>query len=80
MKLLIKLVLILFFFTSRSQTNLDSLYKVWNNINESDTNRLDAINKFIWKGYLFTQPDSAYYYTQLQYDFAKKKNQKNIKR
>jgi serine phosphatase RsbU (regulator of sigma subunit) len=76
MKQLIKIALILFFFTSHSQTNLDSLYKVWNNKNESDTNRLDAINKYIWSGYLFSQPDSAFYYTQLQYSFAKNKNLK----
>ncbi|MFT4521381.1 MAG: adenylate cyclase [Bacteroidia bacterium] len=29
-----------------------------------------------WKGYLFSQPDSAFYFAQLQFDFAKEKGQK----
>ncbi|MFT5779324.1 MAG: hypothetical protein ACI837_002281 [Crocinitomicaceae bacterium] len=29
-----------------------------------------------WDGYLFTQPDSAFYFAQLQLDFAKEKGQK----
>jgi len=29
-----------------------------------------------WDGYLFTQPDSAFYFAQLQYDFAHKKGKK----
>ena len=29
-----------------------------------------------WDGYLFTQPDSSFYFAQLQLDFAKEKGQK----
>ena len=74
----IKRPFLLFFFTSYflisfSQTNLDSLWMIWSNSNQADSNRLNAIKYFIWDGYLFSQPDSAFYFAQLQYDFAKKK-------
>ena len=51
----------------------DSLWNVWINPNLPDTTRLIAINKFIREGYLNTKQDSAFYYAQLQYDFALKK-------
>ncbi|MBE7443495.1 MAG: tetratricopeptide repeat protein [Flavobacteriales bacterium] len=34
------------------------------------------MNDYAWDGYLFTQPDSAFYYAQLQYNFAKTKGLK----
>jgi len=49
---------------------------VWNDESQADTNRLKAIHKFAWSGYLFTQPDSAFYFAQLEYDFAKSKGLK----
>ena len=65
-----------FWLTSTSAVNLDSLWGVWNDNTQSDTNRLKAMDKIAWDGYLFTQPDSAYYFAQLQYDFAKSVNNK----
>jgi serine phosphatase RsbU (regulator of sigma subunit)/Tfp pilus assembly protein PilF len=53
------------------QTNLDSLFQVWNDPAQPDSSRLRAITEVAWNGYLFTKPDSAFYYAQLQYDFAK---------
>ena len=55
-----------------AQTRLDSLWAIWRNIDLHDTTRLKAINKIVREGYLFTQPDSAYYLAQLEYDFAEK--------
>ncbi|MBA3664385.1 MAG: tetratricopeptide repeat protein [Bacteroidetes bacterium] len=54
----------------------DSLWAVWSNPQQPDTNRLKAIHDYAWNGYLFTKPDSAFYYTQLEYDFAKTKGLK----
>ncbi len=54
------------------QTNLDSLWSVWQNQSQQDSVRLKAINTFIWKEYIFSKPDSALILSQLQYDFAKK--------
>ncbi len=49
---------------------LDSLWKIWSDNSESDTNRLKAMYDFAWDGYLFTQPDSSYYFSKKMYDFA----------
>ena len=61
---------------SNAQVNLDSLWRVWNDETQADTNRLKAIADINWEGYLFTQPDSAFYFAQLRLDFAKEKGQK----
>jgi len=55
-----------------AQTNLDSLWNIWNNQSQPDTSRLKAIKAIAWDGYLFRQPDSAYYFAQMQYDLAEK--------
>jgi tetratricopeptide (TPR) repeat protein len=54
----------------------DSLFAVWNDDTQPDTSRLKAIDEIAWSGYLYTKPDSAFYYAQLQYDFAKSKSLK----
>jgi len=51
--------------------NLDSLWSMWNNKTQHDTFRLKAIHDFIYSGYLFSKPDSAFYFGGLEYDFAK---------
>jgi class 3 adenylate cyclase len=56
-----------------AQTNLDSLFKIWNDQSAHDTARLIAIGEVAEKGYLFSQPDSAFYLYQEQYDFAEAK-------
>ena len=82
-----KLLYITFFVTlchtelARGQSSLlpkiaDSLWNVWNDKTQHDTIRLQAIKKYAWDGYLFAKPDSAFYYSQLQYDFAKNKGLK----
>ena len=63
-------------FSSLAQVNLDSLWTVWNDSSQADTSRLKAMYKIIWDGYLFSQPDSAFYFAQLQYDFAESVNNK----
>ena len=66
--------------TTASAVNLDSLWGVWNDSTQADTNRLKAMEKIAWDGYLFTQPDSAFYFAQLQYDLAESiNNKKTIK-
>ena len=56
-----------------AQTNLDSLFKIWNDHNAHDTTRLIAIDEAAEKGFLFSNPDSAFYLYQAQYDFAEAK-------
>jgi tetratricopeptide (TPR) repeat protein len=62
--------------SSLAQVNLDSLWNVWNDKTQADTSRLKAMNKIAWYGYLFSKPDSAFYFAQLQYDFAESVNNK----
>ena len=59
-----------------AQVNLDSLWGVWNDEKQADTTRLKAMSQISQDGYLFTQPDSAFYFAGLQYDFAKEKGLK----
>lgn len=53
-----------------SQVKLDSLWAVWNNIDQPDTIRIKAMHEFIDEGYIYSKPDSAFYFAQLEYDFA----------
>jgi pentatricopeptide repeat protein len=69
-------ILLLFPALCNAQVNLDSLFGVWNDQTQTDTNRLKAMSDISWDGYLFSQPDSAFYFAQLQLDFAKEKGQK----
>ena len=61
---------------SYAQVNVDSLMLIWNDASQPDTIRLEAIHRIAWYGYLFTQPDSAYYFAQKQFSFAKENNLK----
>ena len=56
----------------KAQINLDSLWGVWNDQTKPETSRLNAMFDIAWDGYLFSQPDSAFYFAQLQYDLAEK--------
>jgi class 3 adenylate cyclase/Tfp pilus assembly protein PilF len=47
-------------FTLNGQVNLDSLYTVWQDQTQLDSVRARAYTDYIWDGYLFSQPDSAY--------------------
>ncbi|MDG2228385.1 MAG: tetratricopeptide repeat protein [Flavobacteriales bacterium] len=61
---------------TNAQTNLDSLWNIWNDSAQADTSKLKAMKEISWDGYLFADPDSAFYFAQLQLDFAKEKGQK----
>lgn len=70
--LIIQFIISMGLYSGYSNSKLDSLWNVWNNESLADSTRLKAIKKFAWDGYLFTQPDSAFYYAGIQYEFAKK--------
>jgi adenylate cyclase len=74
MKNLLLTILILFSGISvKAETKLDSVFTVWQDETQADTIRLQAIHKFILQGYIYNQPDSAYYFAQKQLDFAERK-------
>ena len=57
----------------KAQVNTDSLLKVWNNTRMPDSIRLRAMNRVSFDGYLFSKPDSAFYFAQLELDLATQK-------
>ncbi len=58
---------------SLPEADKDSLWAIWTNPQELDSNRLKALHIMSWRGYMFSQPDSAFYFAQLLYDYAEKK-------
>lgn len=56
--------------------NRDSLWNVWQDETQADTTRLKAIHKLAWDGYLYSQPDSAFYFAQVEYNYAQSKGLK----
>ena len=59
-----------------AKVKIDSLLFIWNNSTIHDTTRLEALQKVAWDGYLFTNPDSTFYYSQKIIDFATLKGNK----
>lgn len=59
-----------------SQSNTDSLFKIWLNPKKSDTTRLKAYDKYIQEKYLFSAPDTAYLLAQDELNYANKKGLK----
>ncbi len=74
MKYITPLLLFIISFSSFSQTNLDSLWRKWENDLNEDTVRFNALFNFVKKGYLKNKPDSALYFLKLGEEFTKIKN------
>ncbi len=72
---IIKSTIFLLIFTSstlHSQSNLDSLYGVWQNKTFPDTIRSQAFEDYIYEGFLYNQPDSTVLLAEELYKFNKK--------
>jgi tetratricopeptide (TPR) repeat protein len=50
---------------------LDSLWRVWSDVTRPDTVRLKAMYDFAWDGFLYSQPDSSYYFSNVMLEYAK---------
>jgi len=61
---------------SQAQVKLDSLWGVWNDETTPDSSRASAMFRIAWDGYLFSKPDSAFYFAQILYDFASERDLK----
>tara|TARA_Y100000589_G_C27183741_1_gene641853 strand:- start:1141 stop:3225 length:2085 start_codon:yes stop_codon:yes gene_type:complete len=68
------LTLFLVSISVKAESNLDSLWNIWQDNSKADTTRLEAIYNFTFEGYLYDSPDSAFYFGQTQYNFAKSVN------
>jgi adenylate cyclase len=62
--------------TASADVYLDSLFGVWKDASKESEKRLVAMLDYAWDGYLYSQPDSAYYFAQQVIDFAEKENLK----
>ena len=61
MKNLILIILILFSgHVLNAQSTLDSLYAIWQDEAQSDKARVDAYKDYVWQGFLYTKPDTAF--------------------
>jgi serine phosphatase RsbU (regulator of sigma subunit)/Tfp pilus assembly protein PilF len=58
---------------TQSDSYLDSLWKIWDNPKNNNEKRLKALSDYSWEGYLYSMPDSAFYFAELQYKFAASK-------
>jgi class 3 adenylate cyclase len=54
--------------------NLDSLRAIWLDPQQSDTARLFSLKHLIWKGYMYSQPDSALILVDSMQAFARGRN------
>jgi class 3 adenylate cyclase/uncharacterized protein HemY len=66
------LIFILIGLQTNAQTNLDSLYNVWQDKTQTDSIRSRAFIDYIWDGYLFSQPDSAFILAEELKQYVKK--------
>ena len=57
-----------------AQPNLDSLYTVWQDENQTDSIRAVAYYKYIWRGFLFWQPDTAFILAEELLTFGQENN------
>lgn len=75
MRILLLIILIPFSgIYSMAQTNLDSLYTVWQDGSQSDSSRVKALSTFIWEGVMFNDADSAVQLSDAMIDFAEQHN------
>ena len=63
-------------FNLKAQHKLDSLWKAWSDESLSNEKRIEALTEKVWRDYLFSNPDSGYFYGDLMYRFSKLKNEK----
>lgn len=73
-------ILILLVFSSmclNAQTKLDSLFTVWQDKTLTDSIRTKAYKEYIWDGFLFDNPDSAFTLAEVLVTFANTKQYPN---
>jgi len=71
-------VIVLLSINIHAQVNVDSLWGVWTDESQEDTIRLKALDNFVFKGLLKTQPDSAIRYALIQLEFAEERGLKEF--
>ncbi|MFL5765129.1 MAG: tetratricopeptide repeat protein [Bacteroidia bacterium] len=72
-KLIFYLLLALLSTPVISQVNLDSLQRIWLDSSRPDSTRLQAMQRIVVKGYLYTKPDSAFQCAKRMLAFAEER-------
>ncbi len=62
-----------------AQVNIDSLWSVWHDETQNDTNRARVLHNIVYFDYLFKDPDSAFILAQQVYDFSEENSVTNYK-
>jgi class 3 adenylate cyclase/uncharacterized protein HemY len=62
-----------------AQTKVDSLYTVWQDKTQTDSIRTNAFKNYIWEGFLFDKPDSAFILAEELLTFSKSNEYLNAK-
>lgn len=78
-KLRVTLSLWILTFAAQGQTNLDSLFTIWQDGAQADSSRTNAYTKFIWDGFLFSNPDTAFVLAQSMLRFGEEQPYKKAK-
>ena len=72
----IYLALFLFAVNTYAQTNLDSLYTIWEDRTQPDSTRVFAFSDYIWDGFIYSNPDTTLILANQLLDFSTTKNHK----
>lgn len=72
MRLLVSSLFFLTTLIALSQDNLEQLHSIWSDQENSDSMRLEALDDYIWEGFLYQKPDSAFNLALVQYVMAKR--------
>tara|TARA_R110002167_G_scaffold276660_1_gene482609 strand:+ start:2731 stop:4587 length:1857 start_codon:yes stop_codon:yes gene_type:complete len=75
-------ILLFLVFTSsylNAQSKLDSLYIIWQDKTQTDSIRTNAFKNYIWDGFLFDKPDSAFILAEELLNFSQSNKYLNAK-
>jgi len=73
-KIIITIILLVIGFDLSAQTNIDSLYTIWHDPSQPDSSRVIAYKDYIWNGFLFSKPDTAYLLATTLFEYSEQHN------
>ncbi len=76
MRKILSILLFCLSFQGISQVNIDSLLNIWKDSKQPDTARMEALSTLSFEGYIYSNPDSSFYFAQELYNYAIKTGNK----
>ncbi len=74
MKRKLTIILLTICLSLSAQNKLDSLYTIWLDQTQPDSSRVVAYKDYIWDGFMFSKPDSAFILAERFFEFANQQN------